>query len=91
VSERDKLLDRFLRVQGWLYGGGKGDDNIEYIRIAAVVTRHPHKCCSPYHDTSPKEYPARTLMIVENAKFDGQFRSAYTCESCIRESEKELR
>jgi hypothetical protein len=89
ASEREKLLGRFMAVRDWLYGNPKGDSTEECLRVNAVVTRFPQKCCSVYHGV-PKTYAAGTLMIKENAKFDGKFSSAYTCEGCIAESEKEL-
>ena len=85
MSERERLIRNFKLVADWLYGGGKGDDDIRCHSVSAVVTRFSQKCCSPYHK-KPKTYPPRTLMIVERALFDDQWRSAYTCNQCVEQS-----
>lgn len=90
------LEQRFRHVKDYLYGGGKGDEIVECYHYKAVTTRQSHACFSPYHKDadgkfSSQQYPAGTLMIVESAKFDGDFRSCYTCEPCISKAEEELR
>jgi len=91
VSDKQALVNRFEAVSDWLYGG---DYEIECRKVSAVITRYPHVCCSIYHADESKgvrEIPVGTLAIVELAKVEGRFGSAYTCQECIAKAEKEVR
>ena len=87
---KQSLVDRFERVSGWLYGD---ECVIECRKVSAVLTRYSHVCCSLYHRDEAegvKAIPPKTLAIVERAKVEGQFGSAYTCQECIAKAELEL-
>lgn len=71
----------------YLYGGG--DEQIESSSMRWVVTRHKQKCMSVMHK-GPMTIPARTRMVLEQAKVEGQFGSCYTCKDCVERSKHEL-
>jgi hypothetical protein len=83
-----KLSGAEVNALEYLYGGG--DEEIVCRSMAWVVTRHKQKCVSIMHD-GPMTQPAGTRMILERAKVEGRFGSCYTCETCIKKAQKELR
>ena len=72
----------------YLYGGDR-DVEIVCHSSAWVVTRYSHKCLSVLHK-GKLNVMAGSRMILERAKVDGQFGSSYTCEDCIKASQREL-
>ena len=88
-STKAQLLESFRKISDWLYGGDKEAPDIRCRSVMAVVIRLPQKCCTPYH-RRPKKYPRGTLMIVERAVIDGEWRSCYTCRRCVEKSLNEL-
>ena len=88
-AQRRALVTDFKKVESWLYGGDKEAPVIRCRSIEAVVVRFSQLCCSPYHK-KPQKHPAGTLMVVERAVIDGEWRSCYTCRGCIEKSLEEL-
>jgi hypothetical protein len=67
---------------------GAGDATVECRSVKLVITRKPHLCAGCNHFKG-KEHPAGTRMVMDRAKVDGDFGTAYTCLPCIEAWAKE--
>lgn len=72
----------------YLYGSG--DETVECFSVVWVQTRYKHVCCSVYHGQKPKTIPPESQAVMETAKVDGRFGTAYTCLDCMVAAEAEL-
>jgi hypothetical protein len=75
-------------AMNYLYGGG--DETIECHKMRWVNTRFPHVCCSLYHGDNPLKIMAGSRVVLESAKVDGRFGTAYTCTDCVNRAIREL-
>ena len=98
-----QILKLFWSVWEWMYGGGKGDMQVECHKVSVVRIRVPQMCMAYCHSgahfwrgkVSEAEFrrrrtmPKGTMMVREAAKVDGDFRSCYTCVPCLERAAKE--